>query len=328
MSKLTTEEFIERSRQVHGNRYDYSLVNYISAHKRVKIICQLHGEFDQIARKHSDGHNCRECTGHYGFKTSLDYKKLTKIDFVNKATEIHGAKYDYSDVVISDETSKATTKLSIICHKHGEFLQTINKHISRKQGCVLCYHDRCTDTTESFIEKANKIHKFSFDYSKVNYVKNDVLVCIVCKTHGDFYLSPHTHLKGQGCKKCSESLGERAVRHFLERNKIEFTTQKTFDDCKNPKTGRHLKFDFYLQKLNVIVEFDGQQHVEPPKNFFGRVFTESEASLIFDKIKYTDEIKNKYCKDNNIALVRVPHTKRKTLDKFLVKESEIFYGCK
>jgi len=117
MKRLTTEEFIEKSIKVHGDRYDYSLVEYKNAHTKVKIICKEHGVFEQTPNTHLNGSGCLECGG---------TKQLNTKKFIKKAKEIHGKKYDYSLV----NYINAKTKIKIICTNHGEFEQTPNSHLN------------------------------------------------------------------------------------------------------------------------------------------------------------------------------------------------------
>ena len=106
--KLTTETFIEKARKVHGDRYNYSRVNYINSTIPVKIICPEHGEFEQRPAKHLSGQNCPKCSKHY--------RKTTK-EFITEAKKVHNNKYDYSKV----EYINGKTKVCIVCPKHGEY---------------------------------------------------------------------------------------------------------------------------------------------------------------------------------------------------------------
>lgn len=118
MRKLTTEEFIKKSREVHGDKYDYSKVEYKSVRDKVCIICPDHSEFYQKAGSHLDGRGCPKCNG---------TTRLTIEEFIERAKRIHGDKYDYSKV----DYKNSTTKVYIICKEggHGEFYQTVSSHV-------------------------------------------------------------------------------------------------------------------------------------------------------------------------------------------------------
>jgi len=127
-------------------------------------------------------------------------KKLTTLQFVEKAQIVHGNKYDYSLV----EYVSSRTKVKIICKIHGTFEQTPMTHL-KEGGCTLCTREKITDTTENFIEKAKKIHKNEYNYSKVNYKNSWTKVTIICKEHKDFQQSPNCHLsQKQGCPSCAK----------------------------------------------------------------------------------------------------------------------------
>ena len=122
--KLTTEEFIKRAREVHGDKYDYSKVEYINSNTKVCIICPEHGEFWQTPGSHLSGKGCEKCV-----RPSYDTKS-----FVDCAKKIFGDKYDYSKV----EYVNTKTKVCIICSKHGEFWMKPNVHL-QGCGCNLCF---------------------------------------------------------------------------------------------------------------------------------------------------------------------------------------------
>ena len=122
--RLTNDEFVEKARKVHGDKYDYSKVNYVTSTKKVIIICPTHGDFEQTPERHLRGRGCQKCGG---------TQKLTLNDFLNKAKEIHGDRYDYSKV----EYINSITKVCIVCPTHGEFWQTVGNHLSG-HGCPIC----------------------------------------------------------------------------------------------------------------------------------------------------------------------------------------------
>ena len=125
MGRINTNIFIERAQKIHGNKYDYSKVNYVKSSEKVCIICPEHGEFWQKPNSHiSSKQGCPKCG-----KTG----KLTQEEFIKRARYIHNDKYDYSKV----EYVNSQTKVCIICPEHGEFWQTPNSHLSGI-GCKKC----------------------------------------------------------------------------------------------------------------------------------------------------------------------------------------------
>ena len=201
--RLTLSEFIEKSREVHGDAYDYSEADYVNSHTLTKIICKEHGSFYQKPIYHYMGSGCPIC----GEKKRIKSKTKDKNEFIAEARKIHGDKYDYSkaEYICNDK------KVCIICPEHGEFWIKPNNHLSGKQGCPICGGTKKL-TTKEFISKAKKIHGSKYDYSKVDYKNNETKVCIIChekdefgEEHGEFWQTPHHHLSGFGCKKCSKN---------------------------------------------------------------------------------------------------------------------------
>ena len=191
--KKTKEEFIKDAREKHGDKYDYSKVEYVNNYTKVCIICPEHGEFWQGPKDHAKGQGCPKCNGKYA---------PTIEEWIVSARKVHGDKYDYSNV----EYVNNATKVCIKCPKHGEFWQTPNSHL-RSHGCNKCANestgDRLRSSLSNFITKAHKVHGNKYDYSNVKYVNYETKVCIICPEHGEFWQTPHNHLNGKGCPKCS-----------------------------------------------------------------------------------------------------------------------------
>src|SRR6478672_1334631 len=133
MKHRTTEVFIKHAIETHGNKYDYNKVKYINSKTKVKIICKIHGLFEQTPSNHLFGKGCKKCST---IETSLKLKKTTD-DFIKKVIEIHGDKYNYYKV----EYKNAHTKIKIECKIHGEFEQTPNSHL-RGSGCIECWKNK------------------------------------------------------------------------------------------------------------------------------------------------------------------------------------------
>lgn len=125
-----TKKFIDKARLVHGDRYDYSITEYTNSHRKVRIVCHAHGEFEQRATSHLQGFGCREC-GNISRGSSKSYS-FEKFELL--ATSAHNGKYTYD----ADSYSNFSDRVRIICPIHGEFWHTPNNHISKMIGCPLC----------------------------------------------------------------------------------------------------------------------------------------------------------------------------------------------
>ena len=186
--RITADDFIRRSQKKHGNKYDYSKCKYVNNQTKVCIICPEHGEFWQLPINHLNGQGCPKCQ-----KSRIT---KTKEQFIKDAVKLYGLKYDYSKV----EYVNSKTKVCIICPEYGEFWITPNNFL-RGHNCNGIHTEHLN--TESFIEKAKKIHGDKYDYSKVEYVNSETKICITCPEHGEFWQTPINHLRGHGCKKCT-----------------------------------------------------------------------------------------------------------------------------
>jgi len=224
---------------------------------------------------------------------SFSRKKSNTEEFIKKSKVIHGDFYDYS---ISDYKG-VRIPIDIICPIHATFSQQPNSHLNGR-GCIKCGREKTLSTqrisTDEFIKRCKEINGDRYDYSKIYLVNQIDPIEIICKKHGPFIQKPYKHVRGHGCPLCYESYGERCVSSFFDSRKIEYIKNYTFDDCINIKK---LKYDFYLPKYNICVEFDGIQHREP-RVLFGGI---SE----FEKTKKRDQIKNDYCKNRGIILIRI-----------------------
>ena len=251
MSKsLTLEEFIQKARKIHGWKYDYSKVIYVNANTKVIIICPVHGEFEQTPGSHLYGYSCSKCR--YSLLKNLLISDTEQ--FIKKAIDKYGNKFDYSKVIYIN----ARTKVCIICKEHGEFWQLPSKHLN-SNGCPKCYFDKVGNffrsNLEEFIEKANKVHNYKFDYSEAMYKGSFHKVFITCPVHGKFEQTPNAHLNGQGCPRCKKSKGELIITEILKKNNIVFE-----DEYKLPEIVSNYKYDFYLPDYRILIEFHGKQH--------------------------------------------------------------------
>lgn len=278
-TRKNNEQFIKKANKIHNNKYDYSLVEYINAKTKIKIICPIHGEFEQTPDNHLQGQQCGKCRGLH----------KTNNDFIKEAKEIHGNKYDYSLIEYIDRK----TKVKIVCKEHGVFEQLTYAHLYG-QGCPKCIG--LNKTTEEFINEAKLIHGNKYDYSNADYLTSKKKIKIICNRHGEFEQTPNMHLRGNGCPICRESKGEKLVREFLIKNNIKYIQEHKFKKCKNKQV---LPFDFYLPNYNTCIEYDGVQHFKPIKAFGGQKG--------FDLIKQNDLIKTNFCHENNIGLIRIPY---------------------
>jgi hypothetical protein len=283
MSKLTTDDFVNRSKFCHDNYYNYLLTEYKSIFLKVKITCPIHGIFEQTPHDHLKGHGCKKC----GITRGIQKRILTISEFIQKAENIHD-KYDYSHV----DYYNSRTKVKITCPIHGIFEQTPHEHLNG-HGCPECgvlkntYGQRLT--TLDFIEKAKFIHGDKYNYSLVNYISTHIKVKIICPIHSVFEQQPNGHLNGYGCRECYKSLSiskpEKEVFEYVKTLTIEDVINNDRTQIINPKTGHYLELDIWIPSLNKAIEFNG------------RYWHSLEG------VDYRDHQKNIQCKDKGIELL-------------------------
>ena len=234
MKKMTTEEFVQRARKIHGNKYDYSKTNLNERDEkgRVIIICPKHGEFKQTPSAHLSGRKCNKCA-----RPSYDTDS-----FIECAKKRHGDRYDYSKVKYL--TTK--TPVTIVCPVHGDFETTPNMHLDGV-GCPKCANKyggkNGSYTTEEFIAIAKEKYGDRFEYSKTNLNEPDKDGCITItckdiaidgKEYGDYKVKPKSFIfRGFNHKKYTTELFIRLAKYVhCER----YTYEKT--DLDNRINGK------------------------------------------------------------------------------------------
>lgn len=299
------EKFVEKSIEKHGDRYAYEKIGKLrNFNKKVKVECEEHGYFLIGAHDHIRGSGCKKChvdklnklkpgENHINYSSSNDRKN----HFINLSIKIHGDRYDYSRV----EYKTARIKVEILCKEHGSFLQLPYNHTMGK-GCIKCSMEstrkKLSKTQEDFLKDCEKIHGNKYDYSKSIYKNWETNIEIICRDHGSFWQTPNGHLTYEnGCKRCNLNKGREKIIKYFNNAFLTFGTEKTFEDCFYKNI---LRFDFYVEKYNLLIEYDGMQHYKPVK-FFG-----GEKSFKLNKIR--DNIKNEHCKNSPVLnLLRISY---------------------
>lgn len=272
---VDTNKFIAKAKKIHGDKYDYSQVNYKKSKDKIKIICKEHGLFEIAPNDHLKGGGCVQC--------SNNNKRLGNKSFIEKAKEIYGEKYDYSKV----EYINNKTKVCIIDPLNGEFWITPNNflrgHSNKKKSTTKL-------TLDDFIRRSTSIHNGQYSYDKVEYINSRTKVCITCNKHGDFFQKPQNHLLGNGCPQCGNKWKlEEDIKVLCESNNINYEVQKNFTWLGQ------LRLDVYIPSLNIAIECQGEQHYRPIKYFGG------EQTLI--KTQERDKRKETLCRENGVKLI-------------------------
>lgn len=231
-NKMSIDEFIEKARKVHGDKYEYSKVEYNGNKNKVIITCPIHGDFIQKPNDHLSGCGCPKCNNEYIPTTS---------EWIEMAKKVHGDRYDYSKV----EYINAKTKVCIICKEHGEFWQRPNNHLN---GCN-CPHCNSNKRSlnEEYIESLLKENKINFSREKTfDWLKNKSHLYL------DFYLNDF-----------NVAIEYQGEQHYQPIDKFggynEFIKIKERDDKKFELCEQHGIKVFYLRgkKINIdsILEY-------------------------------------------------------------------------
>lgn len=228
--KSNTEEFIQKAKKIHGEKYNYEKTEYKLAKEKVVITCLVHGDFEINANNFLQGKGCKKC-GHI----EKGLKKRSGTDsFIEKAIKVHGNKYDYS----STHYEKSLSPVVILCKVHGFFTQMPSAHLSGS-GCTECGKINTSLSKklskEDFIQRAKETHGILYDYSKVEYLNIHKKIIICCPIHGDFEQEPNSHIQGSGCPMCAKDVRAlkktKSFTDFIEiANKIHNNKYKYLED--------------------------------------------------------------------------------------------------
>ena len=212
------------------------------------------------------------------------YEEFVK-DYLDKWGEM---KYEFDESTYVD----MHTPMRFICPEHGEFWR-IPKNMMYYECRKCSYIKRGYNsklTTDEFINKANIVHNWKYDYSESIYTGTKNEIKIICPKHGEFWQKPNYHLSGRGCPKCNESHLEREVKKILNEIGIEFIYQYRTDWLEKQS------LDFFIPNHNIGIECQGKQH-------FG--FGGWSNDFNFNNLYILDEKKYNLCINNDIKMIYV-----------------------
>jgi hypothetical protein len=245
--------FIQKCKIVHDNIYDYSKTAYKNSTSKIIITCNIHGDFSQLPPKHLFGQGCPKCS---------KFRKKTPLEFEEKAKKIHSNRYDYSKTDFTHIKNRSV----IICPIHGEFLQTIDKHINFGRGCQICGGSK-KKTQEEWLSEAKSIHGDLYDYSLSIYTNFESKLTILCKRHGAFDQTPHNHIKGkQGCPHCVHRISKGETEWL---NYIGLPNDSKHRNVYIKLSNRSIKADGFNPITNTVYEYYGDYYHGNPVFFDG-----------------------------------------------------------
>lgn len=243
---INTDSWVRQAKDRHGNKYDYSCVNYTKYACLVKIVCPTHGPFEQIEHNHRNGAGCPQC----GADARREKRAYDFESFLRKAREVHGTHYEYPPC----EVVNSRSKVRIVCPLHGEFEKVVYAHLAG-QGCKVCSGERKGRRSQlgisEFLERAKSVHGDTYEYlSGLSRLHKNIK--IQCRIHGVFNQTPHNHLKGAGCPRCANKVSKGEAEMF------EFVKSLGFDvDSSNRKLLAPYEIDIYVPEKRVAIEYNG-----------------------------------------------------------------------
>jgi hypothetical protein len=303
-------KFINNANNIHSNKYDYSLMNYINTETKIIIICSKHGEFTQTPSAHINGQGCPHC----GIESAHNLQKKSNEDFIKQCKDIHGDIYDYSKV----QYTTCKDIIIIICNTHGEFIQIASEHLSGK-GCIKCRNDKLSIdrrySLETVINNAKEIHGDKYDYSLVEYINNSTSFKIICNkkykdgtTHGIFTQSYQCHVtNGSGCPRCSLNGFSKSQIEWLEflMTKLQINIINIKNEKEHRITGSFKLADGYCKELNTIFEYDGCYFHGCPKCYTNRDHVNTRCNKTFQELYDRTIEKETFCKEQGYKYISI-----------------------
>lgn len=299
--KKTHEEFLEELNGVNEN------IEIISRYKNdgTKVLCKCrvdNHEWKATPNNLLQGYGCPKC----GELRSIKLRTRKHSEFIEELKIIN------PNIDVLSKYSRSDKRIKLRCKIDNYEWEARASSLFHGQGCPKCGIARSTKVrTKTHDEFVEELYKVNPDVEVLEkYKRNNARIKFRCKIDGnEWETSPISLLIGTGCPSCNSSKGEKQVEEYLKENLIPYKAQHTFNGCRYKK---ELPFDFYIPTLNIAIEYDGIQHFEPVEIFGGR------ESFELQMVK--DNIKNTYCKDKGIKLIRIPYTTEdvnKLLDEHL-----------
>jgi very-short-patch-repair endonuclease len=295
---LKVQDFLRKAKELHGDKYDYSKIEYKNNTEKVCIICPIHGEFWQTPKNHLRGHGCTKC----GRDVCASKTKKSFEEFVGQANNVHQSFYTYP----KQEYKNAYTSIEIICPKHGLFKQVPHDHL-KGHGCPKCMAEKVSKinkmNTEEFISRAKEIHNGYYFYNKTDLDNKDDngKVVVTCPVHGDFYQTPHSHMRGHGCPLCANISSQAENEIFEYVKSLESLTIQRDRTIISP-----LELDMYIPDKKIAIEYNGLYwHCSMNKDKHYHIRKTEECKK--KGIKLIQIFEDEYAEHKDIVLNKIKH---------------------
>lgn len=284
--RITNDEYLSKVKEINSN-IDV-IGTYVNARTPILHKCKKDNyEWMTTPERILIGNSCPKCAGNL---------KKTHKEYVCEVKNIN------SNIEVIEQYINAKTPILHKCLIHNSEWKVRPNDILRGKGCPICGIKKSGKARfkshTQYLEELKIKNKNIIAIENYNGIYNPILhKCLIDGC--EWCAIPHNILHGNaGCPKCNKSKGENIICKWLKEHNIKYESQKRFYDCRDKYT---LPFDFYLSDYNIAIEYDGIQHYKPIEYFGGQ-----------ESFKYTqkhDKIKNEYCENNNIKLLRIPYYK-------------------
>ena len=323
----TNEEVAERLRDLYGDDYDYSQVDYKNGKKPITLRCKKHDVvFFRTFQNLLKGWGCPACNKEQGktwantvantYDPSRRSERWTTERFIAESKAYHGeGVFDYSQChYVNNDTSVTLIRIA-----DGAVVNVLPYEHLRNDADygVQRYYQGTTDKEkihflvrqlEENIETPIYVPMQKIDDTSKRFK-------CVCPLHGEFFTSLAKIRNGNCCHECDgigESVGERNIRRYLQSKNIKFEQEYRIEDKKYFDT--YARVDFYLPDLNTMIEFQGEQHY----GIANKAIT--HGSRNWQSQKKRDNHLRRYAADHHVRLIEVPYTYRSNVDTFLAEQ--------
>lgn len=287
-NQTTSYEVVKQKVESKGYELLTTKEEYVNVSVKNKLKCPQGHVYEQILLDLFKGHGCKKCASEINAN-----KYRFKYDDVKLFIENLGFK------LLSKEYKNNDSPLKVKCNNCNHIFYPTLHNLKSGSGCPNCYSkNRGKSNIIPYEERLNYVKKYNYKLltPKEKYIDGEHKVKLKCPKGHVYHARLHDFYIGNRCPICKESKGERKIEKYFKNNNINYIKQYKFEDCKFK---RQLPFDFYLPKYNLLIEYDGKQHFILSNHFGGY------EGFIDTKIR--DTIKDIYCKNNNIELLRIPY---------------------
>lgn len=244
--RLTIDDFIINSQARFGDKFSYQKTVYVDRFSELMITCDVHGDIVLTSEQHRwSKHGCPKCD----YEIPRARKKQAVLE---KASRVHGNRYDYSRVIFTNTTGK----VEIVCPTHGSFWQSLDDHVNKRNRCPKCAN--APDSFAEFVTKARKVHGDKYTYRGDDYQTTASVITIGCSKHGEFRQRAGSHIAGSRCKECHVEETRLSAEEFVKNAKTVHGDR--YDYSKVVYTGNKKKVEIvcsihgsFWQKPNTHV---------------------------------------------------------------------------